>query len=153
MFLGLSPAVVYPCPAHHNKGHPRTFGPTKRVYLETIVAFSPSNLSQEDTPLCWLLVGSKAEENASGSSSASIGRLVPHTSGKTILPPARKYLYFYLYTHSHSHRPPVIHRPVNDPCQACLCGAAGSSSSFHHRLAPWPTRISICVSCPAPNID
>jgi hypothetical protein len=88
---GLCPPLVYPCPKHHNRGHPRTFGPTKRVYLETIVVFPPSNLSQDPAPadalLRWLLVGSKAEENASGGSSASIGRCVPQTSGKTILPP------------------------------------------------------------------
>lgn len=41
MFLGLFPSVVYPCPKYHNKGHPRTFGPTKRVYLETIAVFPP----------------------------------------------------------------------------------------------------------------
>lgn len=146
MFLGHFPSAVYPCPAHYNKGHPRTFGSTKRVYVETIVVFSPSNLSQDPAPadalLRWLLVGSRAEENPSGSSSASIGRRVPQTSGKTILPPAEEYLYLYFYTHSHSHRPLVIHRPDNDPCRACLCGAACSSSSFHHhRLASWPTRI------------
>lgn len=146
MFLGLFPSTVHPCPNHHNKGHPRTFGPTKRVYLETIAVFPPSNLSQDPAPadalLRWLLVGSKAEESASGSSSASIGRCVPQTSGKTTLPPAEEYLYLCLYTHSHSHQPPVIHRPANDPCRACLCGAAASSSSFHHhRLAPWPARI------------
>lgn len=62
--------LVQSNPSSHNKGYPRTFGLTKRVYLETIVIFPPSNLSQDSAPadalICWSLVGSKAEGTSVG---------------------------------------------------------------------------------------
>lgn len=52
------------------RGYPGIFDMTKRVYLETIVISPPSNLSQDSAPadalMCWLLVGSKAEDTSVG---------------------------------------------------------------------------------------
>lgn len=62
--------LVQSSPSSHTKGYPRAFGLTKRVYLETIVIFPPSNLSQDSAPadalMRWLLVGSKAEDTSVG---------------------------------------------------------------------------------------
>lgn len=123
----LQPDVSRPFPLcclslskHHNKGHPRTFGPTKRVYLETMAVFPPSNLSQDPAPadalLRWLLVGSKEARRKRRSVGAH-----PHRSAVVYLKQAGRRHYrrprsTCTFTRTHIHIPidvqPFTAQPV-----------------------------------------
>lgn len=119
------------------RGYPGIFDMTKRVYLETIVISSPSNLSQDSAPadalMCWLLVGSKTHQweliRVDRPLRTSNLREDDITATSRVL---------VLSTLSTTFPSIASHSPLSQyPCRNCLCDAAALSSSFHyHRLAP-----------------